>query len=89
MHPGGIRTNIIRSARGIEAEDRAAAAAAVDRFGMPAERAAAKIIRAIERDKRRVLVGVDAHIGVFLKRLFPVGFQRLMTLAFRLGSSKQ
>ena len=53
---------------------------------MPADRAAAKIIRAIERDKRRVLVGVDAHMGVFLKRLFPVGFQRLLTLAFRLGS---
>ena len=33
-----------------------------------------------------MLVGVDAHLGVFLKRLFPVGFQRLMTLALRLGS---
>jgi hypothetical protein len=58
-----------------------------ERFGMPAERAAAKIIRAVERDKRRLLVGVDAHIGVFLKRLFPVGLQRLLTLAFRLGSA--
>jgi short-subunit dehydrogenase len=83
VHPGGIRTNIIRSARGIEAEDRASAAAAIDRFGMPAERAAAKIIRAVERDRRRLLIGVDAHVGVFLKRLFPVAFQRLLTLAFR------
>jgi len=83
VHPGGIRSNIIRSARGIEAEDRAAAAAAVDRFGMPAERAAAKIIRAVERDRRRLLIGIDAHVGVFLKRLFPVAFQRLLTLAFR------
>lgn len=83
VHPGGIRTNIIRSARGIEAEDRASAAAAIDRFGMPAERAAAKIIRAVERDRRRLLIGVDAHVGVFLKRLFPVAFQRLLTLVFR------
>ncbi len=52
-------------------------------------RAAAKIIRAVERDKRRVLVGVDAHIGVLLKRLFPVGFQRLITLAFRARSKRR
>ena len=89
VHPGGINTDVIRSARGMEADDKERAVAIQERFAMPAERAAAKIIRAIERDKRRVLVGVDAHIGVFLKRLFPVGFQRLITLAFRLGSSKQ
>ena len=89
VHPGGINTDVIRSARGMQADDKERAVAIQERFAMPAERAAAKIIRAIERDKRRVLVGVDAQIGVFLKRLFPVGFQRLMTLAFRLGSSKQ
>jgi len=86
VHPGGINTDVIRSARGMKEGDKQRAVALQERFGMPAERAAAKIIRAVERDKRRVLVGVDAHIGVCLKRLFPVGFQRLMTLAFRFGS---
>jgi len=86
VHPGGINTDVIRSARGMKEDDKQRAVALQERFAMPAERAAAKIIRAVERDKRRVLVGVDAHMGVFLKRLFPVGFQRLMTLAFRLGS---
>jgi len=86
VHPGGIRTDVIRSARGMDAEDKARAVALQERFAMPAERAAAKIIRAIERDRRRLLIGVDAHIGAFLNRLFPVGFQRLMTLVFRLGS---
>ncbi|MBW2232620.1 MAG: SDR family oxidoreductase [Deltaproteobacteria bacterium] len=89
VHPGGIRTNVIRSARGMEAGDKARAVELQERFAMPAQRAAAKVIRAIERDRRRVLIGVDAHIGVFLKRLFPVGFQRLMTLVFRLGSSRK
>jgi len=86
VHPGGIRTNVIRSARGMDPADRARAVELLERFAMPAERAAAKIIRGIERDRRRILIGVDAHLGVFLKRLFPVGFQRLMTLALRLGS---
>lgn len=85
VHPGGIRTNVIQSARGMSEADRASAVATVERFGLPAERAAEKIVRAIERDRRRVLIGVDAHVAVFLKRLFPVAFQRLMTLAFRRG----
>ena len=86
VHPGGIRSDVIRSSRGMDPDDKARAVALQERYAMPAERAAAKIIRGIERDERRVLIGVDAHIGVGLKRLFPVGFQRLMTLAFRLGS---
>jgi short-subunit dehydrogenase len=85
VHPGGIATNIIRATRGMDEADRTRAAALQDRFGMPAERAAEKIVRAVERDRRRVLVGIDAHVGAFLKRLFPVGFQRLLTLIFRLA----
>jgi short-subunit dehydrogenase len=88
VHPGGIRTDVIRSARGMRAEDKARAVELQERFGMPVQRAAAKIIRGIENDRRRVLIGVDASIGVFLKRLFPVGFQHLMTLAFRIGSNR-
>ncbi len=86
VHPGGIRSDVIRAARGMNTEDRARAVELQERYAMPAERAAAKIIRAIERDRRRVLIGVDAYIGVFMKRLFPVGFQRLLTLAFRYGA---
>jgi short-subunit dehydrogenase len=86
VHPGGIRTNVIRSARGMEPDAKVTAVDLQERFGMSAEKAAAKILRAMERDRRRLLIGVDAHIGVFLKRLFPIGFQRLLTLAFRFGN---
>ncbi len=86
VHPGGIRTDVIRSARGMDPEAKERAVALQERFAMPVERAAAKIIRAIENDRRRVLIGADAHLGVFLNRLFPVGFQRLMTFVFRIGS---
>ncbi len=37
---------------------------------MPTDNAAEKIVRAIERNKLRVVIGADAHIGEFLKRLF-------------------
>jgi short-subunit dehydrogenase len=85
VHPGVIRSNLIRSSRMQDSESGASAAALQDRFGMASEKAAAKIIRAIERDRRSVLVGVDAHVAALLKRLFPVGFQRALTRIYRLA----
>jgi hypothetical protein len=85
VHPGGIKTNVIRSSRMLDEDAKARAASLQDRFAMPVERCAAQIIRAVEKDKRRVLVGPEAKVASVLKRLFPVGFQRLLTLAFRFG----
>lgn len=53
------------------------------KFGMPTDKAAEKIVRAVERNKLRVVVGTDAYIGEILKRLLPVSFQRLLGLFFR------
>jgi len=58
-------------------------------FGFPAKFAAAKIIRAVERDRRQVLIGVDAHVLAFLKQLFPVGLQRSFSLGFRRSQSAE
>jgi short-subunit dehydrogenase len=85
VHPGTIKSNFIRSARMPDLEAKARAANMQERYGMPTDKAAEKIIRAIEKNKLRVLVGIDAYIGEFLKRLFPVGLQRMLTLLFRLG----
>ena len=83
VHPGTIRSNVIRSSRMLDAQAQSKAAELQDKFGMPPEKAAEKIVRAIERNKLRVVVGADAHIGEFLKRLFPVSLQRLLGLFFR------
>jgi short-subunit dehydrogenase len=88
VHPGAVKTNVIRSSRMPDEAARARAVELQDRFAMPVERAAARIIRAVERNRRRVLVGVDAHIGAFLKSLFPVALQRAITLGFRLSGSR-
>ena len=37
VHPGGIRTDVIRSARGMNARDKARAMELLERFGVPAE----------------------------------------------------
>ena len=77
VHPGGIRTNIARAARmdesvGSRAPDGAEAARA--RFDKAldmttAESAALQILRAVQRNQRRVLVGPDAKVLDVLIRL--------------------
>jgi len=83
VHPGGIKTNIARAAR----QD-----ASVSTLGIPVEgsaerfeknfittaaSAAKTIIRAVEKNKRRVLVGPDAYVVDWLQRLLPSLYQRL------------
>jgi short-subunit dehydrogenase len=66
VHPGGIKTNIAHNARGIEDELRAQ----FSRIAMTSpDRAARQILAAVKADKRRVLVGPDAHVIDFLARL--------------------
>jgi hypothetical protein len=42
-----------------------------------ADKAAKIIINGIKKDKARIMVGRDAYVLDWLKRLFPVGFQKL------------
>lgn len=82
VHPGGIRTNIARSARGgspaVSAEQRSAE---FERLaGTTAETAAQKIILAIERRRPRLLIGRDASLVSLVSRLFPVHYPRILRL---------
>ena len=83
VHPGAIRTNIVRSSRFTDEEQKSRVASRVDRFAVPPERAARKIVRAIERKKLRVRVGPDAYVLEWTKRLFPVLSSRAVAWAYR------
>jgi len=80
VHPGGIKTNIARAARGGDT------AMSFEERGNEFERlarttpevAAQKIIAAIEKRKPRLLIGLDAAIISLLCRLFPVSYPRFM-----------
>jgi len=84
IHPGGIRTNIVRNARldptaGGLPEDREAAAREFDRIARTTpEKAARQILLAVQRNRRRVLVGADAKVLDLVSRL-PAGlYQRAL-----------
>ena len=90
VHPGGIRTSIVANAR-IDAAssplggDRARAAAEFARAARTTpESAAAQILSAVERNRRRALIGPDAYLFDAMSRM-PAGVtQRVVGLGSRL-----
>ena len=72
VHPGGIRTNIARSARVPDTSgvDRESMAKDFDRVARTSpERAARTILRGVDRRKARILVGPDAYLIDGMARL--------------------
>jgi short-subunit dehydrogenase len=77
VHPGGVRTAIVRAGRSSAGEDHAAMARLFDErlARMSPERAAEIILRGVLRGKPRVLVGIDAHLVHQLARLVGARYQ--------------
>lgn len=91
IHPGGIKTNIARSGRFDAASlsalgqdpDRVVAASERALRTAP-ERAAQVILRAVERDRRRAMIGADAQVFKLLAMTPPGLYQRLIRLGTRI-----
>ncbi|HHG85610.1 MAG TPA: SDR family NAD(P)-dependent oxidoreductase [Bacteroidetes bacterium] len=75
VHPGGIATNIAQAARKVTDAEQELYDLEIKDFEkilrMPPEKAAAKIIRGIRKNRGRVLIGYDAKLLDLLARLFP------------------
>ena len=91
IHPGGIKTNIARSARIDDRVNRVAPGPGNPVEGFEnmlrttPEKAARQIIEAVRKDKRRALIGPDAKVFDALSRL-PAGvYQSIIVRGARLG----
>jgi NAD(P)-dependent dehydrogenase (short-subunit alcohol dehydrogenase family) len=84
VHPGGIKTNIVRNARfGDPDVDRDEAATRFDKAARTTpDKAAQGILRAVEKNKRRVMIGPDAHVFDLIARLPPGFYQRAIGRLF-------
>lgn len=90
VHPGGIKTNVAKSARqsssvgdalGMTAEE---ASSSFERgFITSPTKAASTILKAVKRNKRRVLIGPDAHFYDFLVRCLPTAYQGINLLGLK------
>lgn len=78
VYPGAVQTNISSS---IDGGEKLAEAAKQEgrNFGLSAERAARDIIKGIEKQKTRILIGTDSKVIDKLYRLMPVRTARLMS----------
>ncbi len=89
VQPGGIRTGLLKTSRGSEdAPDKKRLIKIIDRFAISPERAAKKIVRAIEKKKMRLLLCPESYILEWAKRLFPVKIHSVFAWYFRVFRKK-
>lgn len=88
VHPGGIQTNIAKSARvdasvnTVAGRDQAAVAQDFEKlFRTTADEAARLILRGVRNNDRRILIGMDARAADAMQRGAPAGYQALVTTA--------
>jgi NAD(P)-dependent dehydrogenase (short-subunit alcohol dehydrogenase family) len=81
VHPGAVATNILETAR----MDPTHKAKMLKFFhlAMPAEKAARLIVKAIKRNRFKLVFCVESRILDYMKRLFPVVTLKLMRMANR------
>lgn len=90
VHPGGIRTNIAKSAKMSDSLNSLGMdpTKSIQNFDKllrtPPEEAARQILQAVLKNKRRLLIGSDAKILDAFQRLFPTGYQRASTIVTKL-----
>lgn len=87
VHPGGVKTNIVRSSRFYkDGEGGTDKKAMIKRFETLArttpEQAAAIILKGIEKNDPRVLVGLDAKILDLAQRFFPRSYGKIVAMLF-------
>lgn len=88
VHPGGVKTNIARTAKVVNTNDPNAKTPdeLADNFDKLArstpEKAAKTILNGAAKNKKRVLVGGDAWLLDKFQRLFPTGYAKILAAIF-------
>ncbi|WP_151088562.1 SDR family NAD(P)-dependent oxidoreductase [Hymenobacter baengnokdamensis] len=93
VFPGGVKTNIAASARlgvSVTPEQHAKANRRFDKSARTTpEQAAVLILKGIEQNKARIIVGPDARVMDWLTRLLPVRYARLVLPGVRKAFSSK
>lgn len=86
VHPGAIKTNIVRNARLItdtHKELRDSTQRLFDRLGTTPDVVAARVVKAIEYNSPRVLITKEARMADALKRLMPATTDGIVARVFK------
>jgi short-subunit dehydrogenase len=87
VHPGGIATNIARNSRtGAGVTDNVRRAESIERFDNAARTtpaaAALRIVKGIENNQPRILIGADAVVADLIQRLRPATYWKALRRTF-------
>ena len=88
VHPGGVKTNIVNNARGVSAmgADTATVASLFDRIARSTpDKAAATILKGMDKKRARVLIGADARGFDFVARVIGPRYQDIAAPLTRAG----
>lgn len=95
VHPGGIKTNIAKSARmdasseEITGQNKEESTREFEKlFITTPDKAAKTILNGVSKNSRRILIGPDARIFDLIVRVFPAAYQRLFTRAVQWSAKK-
>lgn len=94
VHPGGIKTNIVRSSRignvgGMGPSEKQNAAKMFDAMARTSPDEAARVILdGVRKNSPRVLIGMDARLIDSVQRLLPTGYQNLLIWSTRRSQQK-
>lgn len=87
VHPGGVATSIAKNARpprGVNDIDLDAQKERFEKFlRMPPEKAGEIIVRGVEKERPRIVVGNDARFMAAVERLAPISYWKLLGRALK------
>ena len=90
VHPGGIKTNIAKAAKMNDSIKNIGLNPATSTqnfeklFRTTPEEAANVILKAVQKDARRALIGSDAYVVDAMQRLLPTSYQKIVALGTKL-----
>ena len=89
VHPGVVRSNFAANMRVAHTRDHDQAAKLFDRAALTStHRAARLILRGVDRNQARILIGPDGRMAAALPRLLGVGYAGVLASAARLANSR-
>ncbi|MBM3137647.1 MAG: SDR family NAD(P)-dependent oxidoreductase [Chloroflexi bacterium] len=89
VHPGGVKTNLIRNAPNLLENERDISHDLFTKLAfLDADKTVKKILHAVQKKRNRVIIGTDAHLIYWLCRLFPQSYHRVLQAFFSYASFK-
>lgn len=83
VHPGGVKTNLIKNAPNLETHQREAAHQNFSKMALlTPEAVARRILRAVQKKQGHLILGADAKLVMAIRWLFPRRFPQILGAVF-------